>query len=74
MDTSFDINTIVNYLFIGAIGWIRSLEVRLRNIPQQTIITVESYTGKMSHRIDRLEDRMNAVLSQNENKSKVTND
>lgn len=74
MDTSFDINTIVNYLFIGAIGWIRSLEVRLRNIPQQTIITVESYTGKMSHKIDRLEDRMNAVLSQNENKSKVTND
>lgn len=59
----FDINTVVNYLFIGAIAWIRSLEVRLRQLPQYTINCVESYTNKQSHRMDRLEDRMDKILS-----------
>jgi len=60
---TFDINTIVNFLFMGTIGWIRSIEVRLRNIPQHVIDVVEKYEGKASHRMDRLEERMDKILT-----------
>lgn len=58
MISEFDINTIVNYLFAGTVAWIRSIEIRLRHVPAQTIEVVENYSDKLSHRIDRLEDRL----------------
>ena len=73
IETMFDINAIVNFLFIGAVTWIRSLEVRLRHIPAQTIVTVESYHNKMSHRIDRLEDRMDKVITSTEENLRALN-
>lgn len=60
---NLDINTIVNFLFIGAVGWIRSIEVRLRHVPQQTLDYIEKYETKAAHRMDRLEERMDKILS-----------
>ena len=57
-----DINSIVNILFMGAVAWLRSIEIRLRNIPHQTIKISDKYSDKLTHRIERLEDKLDSII------------
>ena len=66
---SFDINTVVNYLFGLSIAWVRSIEVRLRGVPDRIDETVEKSSAKLSHRMDRIEDKIDLILMKFDDKN-----
>lgn len=58
----FDINTIVNFLFTLTLGWVMAIDARLRAIPDKIHCRVEASSQKLSHRMDRIEDKLDAYF------------
>ncbi len=64
----FDFNTmttVLNYLFIAAIAWIKSIEIKLKNIPLQTSDLIKESHNVLINRIERLETRIDRLLETN---------
>ena len=58
----FDINTIVNFLFTLTLGWVMSIDAKVRALPDRIHVTVDASSQKLSHRLDRIEDKLDAYL------------
>lgn len=65
----FDINTIVNFLFTLTLGWIMAIDARVRAIPDKIHFRIEASSQQLSHRMDRIEDKLDAYLIKTDNKS-----
>ncbi len=58
------VTTMVNYLFVAAIAWVRSIEMRLRNITPHTNILIKNSEENILHRLEKLEDRVDKLHGQ----------